>query len=30
MTFNIKINTQKWVIEDSEDGIEVDTSSFYE
>lgn len=30
MTFDIKINTKTWEIEDSEDGIEVDTSSFYE
>lgn len=30
MTFDIKINTKTWEIEDSEDGIEVDISSFYE
>ena len=30
MTFDIMINTKTWVIEDSEDGIKVDTSSFYE
>lgn len=29
MTFDIKINNKTWEIEDSEDGIEVDTSSFY-
>lgn len=30
MTFDIQINMQDWKIEDSEDGIEVDSSSFYE
>lgn len=29
MTFDIKINNKTWEIEDSEDGIEVDTSSFH-
>ena len=29
MRFDIKINTKTWEIEDSEDGIEVDVSSFY-
>lgn len=30
MTFDICIDTKKWEIINSEDGIEVDTSSFYE
>lgn len=30
MRFDIKINTKTWEIEDSEDGIDVDVSSFYE
>lgn len=30
MTFDIQINIQDWKIEDSEDGIEVDSSSFYD
>lgn len=30
MTFNIQINLQNWIIEDSEEGIVVDSSSFYE
>lgn len=30
MTFDIRIDTKDWKIVDSEDGIKVDTSSFYE
>lgn len=30
MTFDIQINLQNWIIEDSEEGIVVDSSSFYE